>query len=328
LEDLLIVHGRYAYMRIAKVIGYFFMKNITYTMTQFWFTLFAAYSGQRFYDDWYQSTYNLFFTSVPVLIMGLFDQDVNVKTSKGYPGLYKAGIRNDFFDRQALGAWVLSSIWCSLCIFFGTSMIFWGADKDDGLMGGHWSMATAAYTYVVLVVNIRIATIVNYHTGWHHFFTWGSIAFWFIFALVYNGMKPAVDGFPPRAAFTVYGLIHYLFGTARFFLGGLLIPVASLMPDMMIQALHRQLKPADYMLLQEAATKSGKQTAAKAKAEAKTKNEEGDAEGAVVSGDSGTLTGGVVGVTEGKPHTGYAFEHPGFEGQMTLFVKETDRHAK
>ncbi len=33
---------------------YFFYKNMAYTLTQFWFNLFTAYSGQRFYDDWYQ----------------------------------------------------------------------------------------------------------------------------------------------------------------------------------------------------------------------------------------------------------------------------------
>lgn len=27
---------------------------MAYTLTQFWFNLYTAYSGQRFYDDWYQ----------------------------------------------------------------------------------------------------------------------------------------------------------------------------------------------------------------------------------------------------------------------------------
>jgi Phospholipid-translocating P-type ATPase C-terminal len=56
---------------------YFFYKNSVYTFTQFWFTLYAAYSGQRFYDDWYQSFYNLLFTSIPVIVVGLLDQDVS-----------------------------------------------------------------------------------------------------------------------------------------------------------------------------------------------------------------------------------------------------------
>lgn len=55
---------------------YFFYKNTVFTIVQFWFNLYAAYSGQRFYDDWLQAFYNLLFTSLPVIAMGLLDQDV------------------------------------------------------------------------------------------------------------------------------------------------------------------------------------------------------------------------------------------------------------
>lgn len=34
------------------VCRYFFYKNLLYTLTQFWFNLWAGYSGQRLYDDW------------------------------------------------------------------------------------------------------------------------------------------------------------------------------------------------------------------------------------------------------------------------------------
>ena len=94
LTHLLLVHGHWSYTRIARIVGcvmsplhfeiaqevqwpyclmtwraqsgrqaehdvldcfrYFFYKNMAYTLTQFWFNLYTAYSGQRFYDDWYQ----------------------------------------------------------------------------------------------------------------------------------------------------------------------------------------------------------------------------------------------------------------------------------
>ena len=56
---------------------YFFYKNTVFTLVQFWFNLYAAYSGQRFYDDWLQAFYNLLFTSLPVIALGLLDQDVS-----------------------------------------------------------------------------------------------------------------------------------------------------------------------------------------------------------------------------------------------------------
>ena len=50
---------------------------MTYTLTQCWFNLYALNSGQRLYDDWYQAFYNLLFTSLPVIVAGLLDQDVS-----------------------------------------------------------------------------------------------------------------------------------------------------------------------------------------------------------------------------------------------------------
>ncbi|TYH73969.1 hypothetical protein ES332_D05G365900v1 [Gossypium tomentosum] len=75
LEDLLLVHGRWSYIRLCKVVMYFFYKNLAFTLTQFWFTFGTGFSGQRFYDDWFQSLYNVIFTALPVVIVGLFDQE-------------------------------------------------------------------------------------------------------------------------------------------------------------------------------------------------------------------------------------------------------------
>lgn len=59
---------------LLQVITYFFYKNLTFTLTQFWFTFQTGFSGQRFYDDWFQSLYNVIFTALPVIIVGLFDK--------------------------------------------------------------------------------------------------------------------------------------------------------------------------------------------------------------------------------------------------------------
>lgn len=50
------------------------LQNLTFTLTQFWFTFQTGFSGQRFYDDWFQSLYNVIFTALPVIIVGLFDK--------------------------------------------------------------------------------------------------------------------------------------------------------------------------------------------------------------------------------------------------------------
>lgn len=58
---------------------YFFYKNITFGFTLFWFEAYASFSGQPAYNDWYMSFYNVFFTSLPVIALGVFDQDVSAR---------------------------------------------------------------------------------------------------------------------------------------------------------------------------------------------------------------------------------------------------------
>ena len=62
----------------TQVVAYFFYKNLTFTLTQFWFTTYTGFSGQRLYDDWFQSLYNVVFTALPVIVVGIFDKVQNL----------------------------------------------------------------------------------------------------------------------------------------------------------------------------------------------------------------------------------------------------------
>ncbi|KAG7559027.1 P-type ATPase subfamily IV [Arabidopsis thaliana x Arabidopsis arenosa] len=79
LERLLLVHGHWCYRRIALMICYFFYKNLTFGFTLFWYEAYASFSGKPAYNDWYMSCYNVFFTSLPVIALGVFDQDVSAR---------------------------------------------------------------------------------------------------------------------------------------------------------------------------------------------------------------------------------------------------------
>ncbi|KAD6118633.1 hypothetical protein E3N88_09904 [Mikania micrantha] len=77
LERLLVVHGHWCYKRIAQMICYFFYKNIAFGLTLFYFEAFTGFSGQSVYDDWYMLLFNVVLTSLPVIALGVFEQDVS-----------------------------------------------------------------------------------------------------------------------------------------------------------------------------------------------------------------------------------------------------------
>jgi magnesium-transporting ATPase (P-type) len=46
LQRLLLVHGRWSYLRMGLFLRYFFYKNFAFTVTHFWFAIFSAWSAQ------------------------------------------------------------------------------------------------------------------------------------------------------------------------------------------------------------------------------------------------------------------------------------------
>lgn len=208
---------------------YFFYKNLTFTLTQFWFTFQTGFSGQRFYDDWFQSLYNVIFTALPVIIVGLFDkvgylfqqlllqlcftcyitvflhgwhvlisflclcQDVSSSLSKKYPELYMEGIRNVFFKWKVVAIWAFFSVYQSLIFFYFVSTTNLSAKNSAGKIFGLWDVSTMAFTCVVITVNLRLLMICNSITRWHYISVGGSILAWFIFIFIYSGISTPYD---------------------------------------------------------------------------------------------------------------------------------------
>uniref|UniRef100_A0A674D6A1 Phospholipid-transporting ATPase n=1 Tax=Salmo trutta TaxID=8032 RepID=A0A674D6A1_SALTR len=61
LERLLLVHGRWSYLRMCKFLRYFFYKNFTFTFVHFWYGFFCGFSAQLCLDMSYWTAVNHFF---------------------------------------------------------------------------------------------------------------------------------------------------------------------------------------------------------------------------------------------------------------------------
>uniref|UniRef100_A0A671VYY4 Phospholipid-transporting ATPase n=1 Tax=Sparus aurata TaxID=8175 RepID=A0A671VYY4_SPAAU len=61
LQRLLLVHGRWSYLRMCKFLRYFFYKNFTFTFVHFWYAFFCGFSAQLCLDTHYWTAVNQFF---------------------------------------------------------------------------------------------------------------------------------------------------------------------------------------------------------------------------------------------------------------------------
>ncbi|KAK9271574.1 hypothetical protein L1049_001935 [Liquidambar formosana] len=245
LERLLLVHGHWCYRRIAMMICYFFYKNIAFGFTLFWFEAYASFSGQAAYNDWYMSFYNVFFTSFPVIALGVFDQDVSARLCLKYPVLYQEGIQNKLFSWPRILGWMFNGVISSIIIFFiTTNSIIPQSFRKDGQVVDFEVLGATMYTCVVWVVNCQMALSVNYFTWIQHFFIWGSIAFWYIFLIIYGSLSPTLS----TTAYKV--LVEACAPSSLYWLATLLVVISTLLPYFSYRAFQTRFRPMYHDIIQ------------------------------------------------------------------------------
>ncbi|XP_048541119.1 putative phospholipid-transporting ATPase 9 [Triticum urartu] len=238
LERLLLVHGHWCYRRISVMICYFFYKNVTFGVTIFLYEAFASFSGKPAYNDWFLSLYNVFFTSLPVIALGVFDQDVSSRLCLQYPELYQEGVQNVLFSWRRILGWMFNGVVNAILIFFFcTTALKDQAFRQDGQVAGLDALGATMYTCVVWVVNCQMALSVNYFTIIQHIFIWGSIAVWYIFLMVYGSIDPKYS----KTAYMVF--IEQLAPALSYWLVTLFVVTATLVPYFCYAAIQIRFFP-------------------------------------------------------------------------------------
>ncbi|XP_060527159.1 probable phospholipid-transporting ATPase IM isoform X2 [Cylas formicarius] len=221
LERLLLVHGRWSYYRMCSFLRYFFNKNFAFTLCHFWYAFFCGFSAQTVFDPMYISIYNLFYTSLPVLAVGIFDQDVNDKNSVLYPQLYRPGHLNLLFNKKEFFLSALSGCYVSIVIFFVAFGTYYDAVAPNGQgLSDYMLFCSVAAAILVIVNTAQIAMDTQYWTVFNHVTIWGSLAFYFVADNFYN----YVCGGP------YVGSLNYAMAGANFWFTTVVTVTLSIMP--------------------------------------------------------------------------------------------------
>lgn len=118
LTRLLLVHGRWSYMRLAEMIPNFFYKNVVFALTLFWYGVFSSFDGAYLFEYTFVMFFNLAFTSLPVILMGVLDQDVEDRISLAVPQLYQRGILGLEWSQAKFWKYMSDGFYQSLVSFF------------------------------------------------------------------------------------------------------------------------------------------------------------------------------------------------------------------
>ncbi|KAK2745542.1 hypothetical protein FQN57_003667 [Myotisia sp. PD_48] len=124
LQRLVLVHGRWSYRRLGESIANFFYKNLVWTFALFWYSIYNNFDSSYLFDYTYIVLVNLAFTSLPVILMGFLDQDVDDKVSLAVPQLYKRGIERLEWSQRKFWLYMLDGFYQSVICFFMTYLLY------------------------------------------------------------------------------------------------------------------------------------------------------------------------------------------------------------
>ncbi|KUJ23533.1 P-type ATPase-like protein [Mollisia scopiformis] len=245
LQRLVLVHGRWSYRRLGEMIANFFYKNIVWTFTIFWYQIFCSFDMTYLYDYTYILLFNLAFTSVPVVFMGVLDQDVNDKVSLAVPQLYRRGIERKEWTQTKFWLYMFDGLYQSVICFFMAWLLFRpanfvtgnGLNIDDRERFGVY-IAPAA----LMVINVYIL-INTYRWDWLMVLlvTISVLLVWF-WTGVYSAFKSS-DYFYKAAA--------EAFAQASFWAVTFLSTILALMPRFCIKFVQKIYFPYDVDIIRE-----------------------------------------------------------------------------
>ncbi|KAK1419813.1 hypothetical protein QVD17_29172 [Tagetes erecta] len=245
LERLLLVHGHWCYRRISSMICYFFYKNIVFGTTIFLYEAYTSFSAQPAYNDWYMSLYNVFFTSLPAIALGVFDQDVSARFCLKFPLLYQEGVQNTLFRWRRIFGWMLNGVSSSIIIFFlCIRALNPESYRKNGKTAGMEAVGATMYTCVVWVVNCQMALAVSYFTLLQHIFIWGGIILWYIFLLGYGALPASIS----TTAYRVF--VETLAPAPSFWFVTMFVSIAALVPYFSYKSVQMRFFPPYHGMIQ------------------------------------------------------------------------------
>jgi phospholipid-translocating ATPase len=186
--------------------------------------------------------YNLIFTSLPIIFLGVWDQDLNAKMSLKYPQLYRMGLRNDKFKVWRFWLTIVDSIFQStVCFFFPYMLLIGGATDPNGLdSNGLYEIGTIVSSITVPVANFFVVFAL-------YSYTWIQVLIVALSILVYYAFVGVYSQFN---TFIFAGQIR-LFGTGSYWLVFILTCVACYIPHITAKHYLHQYHPYDNDIIRE-----------------------------------------------------------------------------
>lgn len=159
LTKLLLVHGRWNYIRTCKYTVGTFWKELLFYLTQALFQRSVGYTGTSLYESWSLSMFNTLFTSLPVIFMGVFEKDLSASTLLAVPELYTKGQRNGGFNFKVYLGWMFMASSEAMVVYFCMLGLYGQTlfTEDNSI----FALGSITYTVVVWLISLKMQYVAH-----------------------------------------------------------------------------------------------------------------------------------------------------------------------
>jgi phospholipid-translocating ATPase len=154
LQRLLLVHGRWNYVRTGRYILGTFWKELLFYLVQALYQRWNGYTASSLYESWSLTVFNTLFTSLAVILLGIFERDLSASTLLAVPELYVKGQRNESFNIKKYLGWMFMASSSAMVVYFLMFSLYGKAvfTKDESVL----ALGQMCFTVAVIFINTKM----------------------------------------------------------------------------------------------------------------------------------------------------------------------------
>lgn len=248
LARLMLVHGRWNYTRVARMVLFVIYKNIVLVLCELFWAPYAAFTGQPLFDPWIGSMYNLCLTTLLPIFMGILDQELSSPYALMFPEVYRRGHSNSAYSFRVFLGWLASGVWQSAIIFYLATAVIGDGVTASGRHLGVWNLSLIVYSTAVMAVHAMVVVYVASWTVLSAFLFFVSFCSWFVIGPLLTTRGPSItSGLSP----SLYWAVQLMYQQPASWLFTFVVVIICVLPNLTYHAVKRVWFPNFKHLVQE-----------------------------------------------------------------------------
>ncbi|GKU93088.1 hypothetical protein SLEP1_g6716 [Rubroshorea leprosula] len=240
LKRLILVHGRYSYNRTAFLSQYSFYKSLLICFIQIFFSFISGVSGTSLFNSVSLMAYNVFYTSIPVLV-SVLDKDLNEETVMQHPQILFYCQAGRLLNPSTFAGWFGRSLFHAIVVFV-ISINAYAYEKSE-----MEELSMVALSGCIWLQAFVVALETNSFTKLQHLAIWGNLIAFYIINWMFSALPSS----------GMYTIMFRLCRQPSYWITVFLIVAAGMGPILALKYFRYTYRPSKINILQQAERRGG-----------------------------------------------------------------------